>query len=106
MQKISETDLMFQYGDHGNKKLFNNDKYEWGILVLQFDGESGLYINQDSEEIMFYVVNGCGTIRVNDKFLPVSEGDAVKVEPGEMYNVICTSPEIKVVYLKYIPTKV
>ena len=100
MQKISEADISFQFGEQGMKVFFKEEQYELGIMVLPFEGESGIYLNKNDDETMICFVQGSGTVRINDVFVAVNSGDVLKVESGEMYNIICSSDELKAVYLK------
>lgn len=100
MQKINQADVSFQFGEQGFKTYFKEDKYEFGLMVLPFEGESGVYINKADDEIIICVFYGMATVRVNDAFVSINEGEALKVEAGEMYNVICSTDELRAIYLK------
>ncbi|MCP4649839.1 MAG: cupin domain-containing protein [PVC group bacterium] len=102
MQKTSEKDSAFSFGDHGVKTLFSGTGCELGMQVLKIDGESGVCLNKKGEQTILHVIEGTGTIRVNDAFVSVAAGDTVRVEEGEMHNIICTGVELKLVYLKCV----
>ncbi|MDX7998460.1 cupin domain-containing protein [Xenorhabdus sp. Reich] len=53
-----------------------------------------------SQEEMFIVINGSGTLRIADDMIPIKEGDVICIPPGDKYphQIINTSDEM----LRYI----
>ncbi|WP_340617961.1 cupin domain-containing protein [Xenorhabdus entomophaga] len=53
-----------------------------------------------SQEEMFIIMNGSGTLRIADNMIPIKEGDVICIPPGDKYphQIINTSDEM----LRYI----
>ena len=102
MKKARASQLAYEYGDHGKKVLLTSDQYELGILTLAPDGESGVHLNRTGEILLAYVSDGMGTIRINDSFIAIEAGDAVAVEPEELYNIIAHE-SMTIVFSRHIP---
>lgn len=104
MEKVSEKEKEYRFGDWGPKYLMRGPKLEWGILKLLPGKELGRHYHKEVEEI-FYVLSGKAKIVIEENIIEVLPGDAIRVEPNEEHNIFDASEDFLAVFIKvpYIP---
>ncbi|HOJ31264.1 MAG TPA: cupin domain-containing protein [bacterium] len=105
MKKTSESNEKFRKGDSGPKYLFRGPHCEWGIIVLKPGEKMGAHGHNAVVEDFFFL-EGSPHIIVSSQQQRVFPGDAVRVEPGEVHDIINdTDQEVKLVFIKapYLP---
>lgn len=101
MQRVNEYQLNFRKGDSGPKYLFRGPNIDWGILVLKPNETLGQHYHNEVEEA-FYFMEGTPLMKVNGQEYRVAKGDAFRVEPGDVHDIINdTAQSVKMVFMKY-----
>jgi mannose-6-phosphate isomerase-like protein (cupin superfamily) len=100
MDLVNEHDLEFRHGDHGPKYLFRGPHHEWGIIVLRPGDELGIHKHEQVEET-FYFETGAPQIILDAGPRRVRPGDAFRLIPGEVHNIINDSDEpTRIIFIK------
>lgn len=105
MECINEKANEYRKGDSGPKYLIRGPRMEWGIIRLKPGEEMGRHGHKEVEETFFFF-DGAPEIIVDEKSYPVTEGDAFRLEPGEMHNIVNKSARpVRVIFIKtpYLP---
>lgn len=105
MQRVNEKEQAYRKGDSGPKYLMRGPRIEWGVIRLKPGEEMGRHGHREVEET-FYFIDGAPTILVNGAPMRVREGDAFRLEAGEMHNIVNDTPApIRVIFIKtpYLP---
>jgi mannose-6-phosphate isomerase-like protein (cupin superfamily) len=102
-KKVNENELKFRHGDHGPKYFFRGPRYEWGVIVLKPGQELGAHYHEEVEET-FYFEEGSGIMKIDDQEYPINIGDAFRIEPKQVHNIICKD-KIRTIFIKcpYLP---
>jgi len=87
MERINEKDRSYRNGDSGPKYLFRGPRIDWGLLRFQAGQELGAHYHQNIEET-FYFTSGTPLMVVDGQQYRVRVGDAFRVEPGEVHDLI------------------
>jgi len=105
MERVNENDKEYRDGDHGVKYLFRGPKLDWGVLRFLPGQELGTHYHERVEETFFFT-RGTPLVVVNGEQYRVRVGDAFRMEPGDVHNIINDTPEpIDAVFIKseYLP---
>jgi mannose-6-phosphate isomerase-like protein (cupin superfamily) len=100
MERANEFDLSYRDGDHGVKYLFRGPVIDWGVLRFLPEQELGRHYHERVEET-FYFTKGAPKMLVGGSEIRIRPGDAVRLEPGEVHNIVNdTSEPIEAVFMK------
>jgi len=105
MERVNETDLAYRNGESGPKYLFRGPRIDWGVLRFLPGQELGTHYHEQVEET-FYFTRGTPLVVVNGEEHRVRVGDAFRMEPGDVHNIINDTDEpIDAVFIKsaYLP---
>ena len=105
MERVNEADREYRHGDSGPKYLFRGPRLDWGTLRFLPGQELGTHHHEQVEET-FYFTNGTPRVVVNGEEYRVRVGDAFRMEPGDVHNIINdTDGPIDAVFIKsdYLP---
>ena len=105
MERVNENDLEYRNGDSGPKYLFRGPRIDWGVLRFLPGQELGTHHHEQVEET-FYFTLGTPLVVVNGEEHRVAEGDAFRMEPGDVHNILNdTDGPIDAVFIKsaYLP---
>jgi quercetin dioxygenase-like cupin family protein len=105
MERVNETDKDYRNGDSGPKYLFRGPKIDWGVLRFLPGQELGAHSHRQLEET-FYFTRGTPKVIVNGEEYRVKEGDAFRMEPGDVHNIVNDTDEpMDAVFIKseYLP---
>ena len=87
MERVNESDLEYRHGDSGPKYLFRGPRIDWGVLRFLPGQELGTHYHEKVEET-FYFTRGTPKVVVNGEEFRVRVGDAFRMEPGDVHNII------------------
>jgi quercetin dioxygenase-like cupin family protein len=100
MDRVNEFDMAYRQGDSGPKYLFRGPRIDWGVLKFLPGQELGLHHHERVEET-FYFSAGRPKVVVNGVEHRVRQGDAFRLEPGDVHNIINDTDEpISAVFIK------
>lgn len=105
MEHVNEGEKQYRDGDHGVKYLFRGPRLDWGVLRFLPGQELGTHYHEKVEET-FYFTKGTPRVLVNGQEYRVRVGDAFRMEPGDVHNIINDTGEpIDAVFIKsdYLP---
>jgi mannose-6-phosphate isomerase-like protein (cupin superfamily) len=105
MQRVNEKEQGYRKGDSGPKYLMRGPRIEWGVIRLKPGERMGGHGHREVEET-FYFFDGAPTILVDGVPTRVCEGDAFRLEPGEMHDIVNDTPvPVRVIFIKapYLP---
>jgi len=87
MERVNASDLEYRKGDSGPKYLFRGPRIDWGVLRFLPGQELGAHSHAQVEET-FYFTAGAPLMVVDGQEYRVREGDAFRLEPGDVHNII------------------
>jgi mannose-6-phosphate isomerase-like protein (cupin superfamily) len=87
MERINEREREFRFKDSGPKYIFRGPRIEWGIMIIKPGESLGAHYHNEVEET-FYFIEGNPKIIVNKESYRVEVGDAFRLEPGEVHDII------------------
>jgi len=100
MERANEKQSEYRKGDSGPKYIMRGPRIEWGIIRLKPGEEMGAHGHREVEETFFFF-DGEPTLIVDGKNHEVGEGDAFRLDPGEMHNIINdTGRAVRVIFIK------
>ena len=100
MEHVNEHDLAYRGGDSGPKYLFRGPVIDWGVLKFLPGQELGRHHHERVEET-FYFTAGTPMMVIDDQEIRVKTGDAFRIEPGEVHNIVNdTDTPLKAVFIK------
>lgn len=100
MERANEKQSEYRKGDSGPKYLMRGPRIEWGIIRLKPGEEMGAHGHREVEETFFFF-DGEPMLIVDGTTHGVREGDAFRLDPGEMHNIINeTSRAVRVIFIK------
>lgn len=105
MQRVNEKGQAYRKGDSGPKYLMRGPRIEWGVIRLKPGEEMGRHGHREVEET-FYFFDGAPAIVVDGVSHRTREGDAFRLDPGEMHNIVNdTTDAVRVLFIKtpYLP---
>ena len=86
MEMVREEEKTFRNGDWGIKYLFRGPRLDWGIVFLKPGTSMGAHYHEEVEET-FLILEGQGALKVNGSEIPVAQGMAFRLEPGEKHDL-------------------
>ena len=92
MERVNEHDLDYRDGDSGVKYLFRGPKIDWGVLKFLPGQELGQHKHERVEET-FHFTQGAPLVLVNGTEYRVKEGDAFRMDAGDVHNIINDTDE-------------
>jgi mannose-6-phosphate isomerase-like protein (cupin superfamily) len=102
MEHINAFDIPFRKGGSGPKYLFRGPRIDWGVLKFNPGEKLGLHKHAEVEETFFFT-KGTPLMIVDGKEHRVRVGDAFRLEPGDVHNIINdTGESIEAVFIKSI----
>ncbi|MBM4016865.1 MAG: cupin domain-containing protein [Planctomycetes bacterium] len=107
MEIVYEAEKAYRGGASGVKYLFRGPRIDWGVILFAPGEELGRHVHRQVEETFFFVEGAGGRITVAGQEHPIRAGMAVRIEPGEIHNIINdTAAPLKAVFIKssYNPT--
>jgi mannose-6-phosphate isomerase-like protein (cupin superfamily) len=105
MEKTSEKEKSFRFGDWGPKYLINGPRWEGGFVVFHPGQKLGKHYHNEVEET-FIFIEGSPKIIINDVEYRAQPGDVFRIEPKESHDIINdTQQTTKALFIKcpYIP---
>jgi quercetin dioxygenase-like cupin family protein len=87
MERVNEGEREFRFGDSGPKYIFRGPRIEWGVMIIKPGETLGKHYHNEVEET-FYFIEGSPRIIVDGKSYRVNVGDAFRLEPGEVHDII------------------
>ncbi|MBL7223070.1 MAG: cupin domain-containing protein [Candidatus Brocadiae bacterium] len=87
MERVNAAELEYRNGDSGPKYLCRGPKIDWGVLRFLPGQELGTHYHETVEET-FYFTSGTPKMIVNGEEFRVRVGDAFRMEPGDVHNII------------------
>jgi len=100
MEKVNETGKEYRNGESGPKYLFRGPRIDWGVLRFLPGQELGTHYHEKVEET-FYFTRGTPLVIVNGQEHRVRVGDAFRMDPGDIHNIINDTDEpIDAVFIK------
>ena len=100
MERVNENALAYRGGDSGVKYLFRGPKIDWGVILLLPGQTLGGHYHEQVEET-FYFTRGTPLVVVNGEEHRVRVGDAFRMEPGDVHNIVNdTDGPIDAVFIK------
>jgi len=101
MEKVSEHDREYRGGASGVKYLFRGPRIDWGVILFAPGEELGRHKHHEVEETFYFVEGRGGRLIVDGAEYPIEIGDAFRIEPGEVHNIVNDTPApLKAVFIK------
>jgi mannose-6-phosphate isomerase-like protein (cupin superfamily) len=92
MERVNANDLDYRNGDSGPKYLFRGPRVDWGLIRFLPGEHLGSHHHTEVEET-FYFAAGGGVFVLGGLEYDIQPGDAFRVEPGEVHNVVNTGTD-------------
>ena len=92
MERVNEFDLAYRKGDSGPKYLFRGPDIDWGVLRFLPGQELGRHRHERVVET-FYFTKGDPLMVVDEEQFRAKVGDAFRIEPGEVHNIVNDTDE-------------
>jgi mannose-6-phosphate isomerase-like protein (cupin superfamily) len=89
VEKVNANELEYRNRTSGPKYLFRGPRIDWGLIRFLPGEQLGAHLHKQVEET-FYFTTGAGVFVANGLEFDIAPGDAFRVEPGEVHNVINT----------------
>ncbi|MGQ9632361.1 MAG: cupin domain-containing protein [bacterium] len=100
MERVNEGELQYRDGNSGVKYLFRGPRIDWGVVKFLPGQELGKHYHREVEET-FYFVKGTPLMVVNDREFRVRTGDAFRLEPEDVHNIVNdTDGEVEAIFIK------
>jgi len=87
MERVNASDMEYRNGDSGPKYLFRGPRIDWGVLRFLPGQQLGAHLHETVEETFFFT-SGTPLVVVNGQEHRVRVGDAFRMEPGDVHNII------------------
>ena len=87
MEKISESEKEYRFGDSGPKYLMRGPRMGFGVVVLKPGQDFNSHFHQQMEE-NFFILEGKLDFYINDKLVTCKSGELIHVEPHETHYLI------------------
>ncbi|MGD2176081.1 MAG: cupin domain-containing protein [Candidatus Brocadiaceae bacterium] len=92
MEKVNANELEYRNTVSGPKYLFRGPRIDWGLIRFLPGEELGAHYHNEVEET-FYFTSGRGTLIADGLEYDIGPGDAFRMEPGEIHNVVNTGQD-------------
>jgi len=89
MERVNAKDKEYRNRVSGPKYLFRGPRLDWGLIRFLPGEELGTHMHREVEET-FYFTTGSGLFIVNEQRYDITAGDAFRVEPNEVHNIVNT----------------
>jgi len=100
MERVNEFEKEYRKGKSGPKYLFRGPRIDWGVLRLLPKEELGRHYHERVEET-FYCTRGEPLVTVGEEEFRAKVGDAFRMEPGDIHNIINDTQEpVDAVFIK------
>jgi len=101
MEKVNANELEYRNRTSGAKYLFRGPRIDWGLIRFLPREQLGAHFHEQVEET-FYFMSGTGLFLVDGLEYDVAPGDAFRLEPREVHNVINTGTvPLDAVFIKH-----
>jgi len=101
MEIAYEQDKPFRGGTSGVKYLCRGPRIDWGVILFAPGEQLGRHMHREVEETFYFVEGAGGRVIINEREHPIRVGMAVRVEPGEVHNIVNdTRTPLKAVFIK------
>ena len=101
MEIVREQDNAYRGGSSGVKYLVRGPRIDWGVILFAPGEQLGRHRHKAVEETFFFVEGAGGRFIVDNAEHPIAVGTAVRVEPGEVHNIVNnTKTLLKAVFIK------
>jgi mannose-6-phosphate isomerase-like protein (cupin superfamily) len=107
MEMAFEHEKPYRGGMSGVKYLLRGPRIDWGVILFAPGEQLGRHLHQEVEETFYFVQGAGGRFVIGGREHPIRIGMAVRIDPGEVHNIINDTPEpLKAVFIKspYNPT--
>jgi mannose-6-phosphate isomerase-like protein (cupin superfamily) len=102
MERVNANEMDYRNGASGPKYLFRGPRIDWGLIRFLPGQELGAHMHGEVEET-FYFTTGTGVFVADGLQYDIAPGDAFRVEPGEVHDVINTGDEpLDGVFIKHL----
>jgi mannose-6-phosphate isomerase-like protein (cupin superfamily) len=102
MEKVNASELEYRNRISGPKYLFRGPRIDWGLIRFLPGEQLGPHYHGEVEET-FYFTSGAGVFVVDGLEYDIAPGDAFRLEPGEVHNVINTGEgPLDGIFIKHI----
>ena len=102
MEKVNEFDQEYRNGTSGVKYMFRGPNIDWGVIRFLPNDTLGRHYHEEVEET-FYFLRGAPKMVVNGREFRIRPGDAVRLDPEDIHDIINdTGEEVDVVFMKHI----
>lgn len=92
MEKVNANELEYRNTVSGPKYLFRGPRIDWGLIRFLTGEQLGSHMHEEVEET-FYFTSGTGTLVVDGLEYDISPGDAFRLDPGEVHNILNTAQQ-------------
>ena len=100
MEIVQEQDRPYRGGASGVKYLFRGPRIDWGVILFAPGEQLGRHVHKEVEETFYFVEGAGGRFIVDGVEHPIRIGAAVRIEPGEVHNIINDTPApLKAVFI-------
>ena len=101
MELVQEQERQYRGGGSGVKYLMRGPKIDWGVILFAPGEQLGRHLHKAVEETFYFVDGVGGRLIVGDVEHQICVGTAVRIEPGEVHNIINdTRSPLKAVFIK------
>jgi len=102
MEKVNEFEKEYRNGKSGVKYLFRGPNIDWGVIRFLPGEGLGRHRHEKVEETFYFRGDG-GKILVNDSQYQIKAGDAFRIEPGDVHDILNdTTHPMDLVFIKHI----
>jgi mannose-6-phosphate isomerase-like protein (cupin superfamily) len=102
MEKVNADEMEYRNTTSGPKYLFRGPHIDWGLIRFLPGERLGAHRHAVVEETFFFT-SGAGVMVVDGLEYDIRPGDAFRLEPGEVHNVINTgSQPLDGVFIKHV----
>jgi len=102
MEKVNANELAYRNNVSGPKYLFRGPRIDWGLIRFLPGEQLGAHRHSEVEET-FYFPEGGGVFIADGLEYDIHPGDAFRIEPGEVHNVINTTDRpLDGIFIKHI----
>jgi len=98
---VREQEQPYRGGMSGVKYLVRGPRIDWGVILFAPGEELGRHRHEEVEETFFFVEGRGGRFIVDGAEHPIEAGMALRIEPGEVHNIVNdTDAPLKAVFMK------
>ncbi|KPK57798.1 MAG: hypothetical protein AMK73_09750 [Planctomycetes bacterium SM23_32] len=102
MEKVNADELEYRNTVSGPKYLFRGPRIDWGLIRFLPGETLGAHKHNQVEET-FYFTSGTGLFVADGLEYDIAPGDAFRLEPGEVHDVVNNGDEpLDAVFIKHV----